>query len=74
MTALQAAIFQAFTAALVGGVGIAFIAHAIGIDMALANAIRHPLRTIETAIAVPLSWLPAPRRKSYRKHYQGRHK
>lgn len=70
MTAYQMALLQAFAACMVAGVSIAFIVYVTGLD----RIVRHPLISLETAIAVPMSWLPKPRRKTYRKHYRGRHR
>lgn len=70
MTALQAALIQASAASVIVGVALVFLAYVTGLD----RIVRHPLIAIETAIAVPMSWLPKPRRKAYRRHYRGRHR
>lgn len=65
---MGAAIFQMVTAGVVGGVAIAYIAYAIGVDRVIVRAIRYAFGAVEIVIAIPMSWLPTPR---YR--YRGRH-
>lgn len=71
--------FQTIAAGIIAGVGMAWIAYAVGVDRALVVAIEvsarvvgfvimHPLQSVELIIAVPMSWLPTPRHV-----YQSRH-
>lgn len=73
MSAHAATLIQAGAAIMVTGTAMAFVAYVTGLTGPLTYAIRHPLRAVETVIAVPMSWLPAPRRSSVRRHYRGRH-
>lgn len=65
---MGAVIFQMVAAGTVAGVSLAFLAYAFGVDRAVILAVRHPLRTAEILIAIPMSWLPVPHH-----HYRGRH-
>lgn len=67
---MWAIIFQTVAAGIVGGVGIAWIAYAIGADRVLVTVIRHPLRSFETAVLTVVAFFPPPVVKS---GYQGRH-
>lgn len=65
---MGAVVFQVIVAGIVGGVCLAFLAYAFGVDRAVVFAIRHPLRTAELLIMIVVSCLPAPRHR-----YTGRH-
>lgn len=67
----SAVTIQVVAALTVALVAILAMAYAFGAD----RAIRHPLQTLEIAIAIPMGWLPKRKRKpGIRRHYKGRHK
>lgn len=73
MSATTAALIQVSAATLTVAVSMAFVMYVTGTLRPILAAFRHPLRAVETVIAVPMSWLPAPRKRPHRKHYRGKH-
>lgn len=71
---MYAVALQVIAAGIVAGVGIAWVAYAIGVDRAVVRAIyvmvpvlRHPLQSFELAVAaLILAKLPAPRVSRHR--------
>lgn len=74
---MWAIVAQTILAGTVAGVALAWIAYAVGVDRVLVVAIRallrvvaflfaHPLQSAELIIAVPMSWLPAPKVAAHR--------
>ncbi len=71
MSAVTAAMLQVFAAAVVAGVAIPAVSYAMGVDRIL----RHPLQSLENAIAwLVLVRLPKPRKRPFRIYYKGRHR
>lgn len=68
--ATTAAALQIAAAVTVGGIAAAVLAYVTGVD----RVIRHPLQSFELALAIPMGWLPKPRRSVHRRHYRGRHR
>lgn len=63
--ATSAAALQIAAAVTVGGIAVAILAYVTGVD----RVIRHPLQSLELFLAIPMGWLPKPRKGRF---YKGR--